>query len=541
MKIAIIGGVAVGATLAAKLRRLNEKVEIEVFEKTGYISYANCGLPYYISKTIDSKDKLVLQQPEGFSKRFNTTVNVNTTVTKVDFKNQIIYSEKNGQSCESSYDKLVIATGTSAVQLPFLKNKDNVFNLKNVEDVEAITEYIKTTDVKDVVILGSGFIGLEASENFAKLKMNTTVVELSEQILAPFDAEIANYGEIELKNNGVNVVTGVGATDYDGKFIYLSNGEKIKADLVLSAVGVKPATTFLNSDEIELDERGFVLVNSKFETSVENVYAAGDIIKPFNKITNVNQPLQLANPANRQAVVLANILNGEDVEYNSVIGVSIINIFNWTLAQAGINEKVAKDKKLNYQVINAHINNHAGYYPGAGQIHFKVLINPKTGEIYGAQAAGGVEGVDKRIDMLAFAIKFNIKIQDLVDLETTYAPQYGSAKDPVLMLGYIGKNIVDGTDELIQYQDLNSEHELLFVLDEAEIGDVSIEVKQNIPLNDLRDNLDKLDKSKHYVVSCRVGARAHNAVCILRNNGFNASNLSGGLLSINNYIDTIEK
>lgn len=536
MKVVVIGGVAVGATLSAKLRRLNEDVEIEIFEKTNYISYANCGLPYYLSKTIARDEELILQDKDFFAKRYNLKVNVNSEVVALNFEQkQITYVTKGQTPQVTSYDKLVIATGTSAIKLDFLENKKNVFNLKTVEHAQAISNYIANNKVKNAVILGSGFIGLEVSENLHKLGIKTTIVELSNQILAPFDPEMAFWGEKELKKNGVEIIKGLGAVDFDTKNIILTNKQKIPADLVISAVGVKPNTSFLAQTGLNMDERGYINVNEQFETNIKDVYAAGDIIKVVNKITKQHQVLQLANPANTQAVLLAQIINKSKVKYDGVVGVSIVRIMNTTLAQCGINEKTARQLKLNYQVINAHINNHAGYYPGSGLIHFKVLINPQSGQIYGAQATGNVEGIDKRIDLLALAIKFNIKIFELTTLETTYAPQFGSAKDPILILASIGQNIVNGTENLITYENLTPKHELLFVVEDSEVPLIKHEKIQNIPLNSLRENLHKLDKDKHYVVSCKVGARAHNAVQILLNNGFLASNLSGGYLSINQF------
>lgn len=541
MKIIIIGGVAFGATFATKFRRLNEKAQIIIFEQTNNISYANCGLPYYLSKTIPSKDSLILQDVKNFSQRYNINVYTNTTVYEVDFENKLVKARHLDKTVqEQKYDKLIIATGTKAKTLNFLENKTNVFNLKTVEHALAIDNYLQNNNVQEAVVLGSGFIGLEVAENLAKNNIKVTIVESGDQLLAPFDPEMAYYMEKVLKEHDFKIIKNQFAVDFDEQKVTLANGQTIKTDLLISSIGVVPNTSLFANTNLSLDNQGYVNVNDMFETNIKDVYAGGDIIKPVNKIIGEKSLNQLANPANFQAVMLANILNGANQHYNQSITTSIIGLNNSSLAQCGINEKTAKLKKLDYQVILAHINNHVSYYPNAQLIHFKVLINPKTGQIYGAQAFSKGTGVDKRIDMLSMAIKFNLKIQDLVNIETTYAPQFGAAKDPVMMLGYIGKNIVEGTEDLIQFQDLTNKHQLLFVVDENELANINLNNIINIPLNNLRANLSKLDKSLHYVISCKVGARAHNAVMILRNNGFKASNLAGGYLSINHYKNMLE-
>lgn len=536
MKIVVIGGVALGASFAAKMRRLSEDVEITIFEKSGYISYANCGLPYYLSRTIDSKEKLIVQNKDVFSTRFNVNVNVNSEVKEVDFKNKKVIYVKNNEINYCSFDKLVIGTGSKAFNLNFLENKENVFTLKNVEDTIHLDNYIKHNNIKNAVVLGSGFIGLEVVENLMKLNIKTTVVELSNQILSPFDEQMAFYAQEELINKGVEVLTNTSAISYKNGLLKCSNDVILKPDLIISAVGVIPNTDFLKDSELKLDERGFVEVNEYLQTNIDNVYAGGDIIKSVNKITNQKQSLQLANLANYHGVLIANNIFGKKQAAVGAIGVSIIKVMDMTLAQCGINEKTAKSLNIEYKLIDAHLNNHASYYPNSGLIHFKILINPENGLILGAQGSSLVDGVDKRIDLIAFAIKNNITIDKLSDLETSYSPQFGSAKDPIVMLGYIGKNILENKDNLISYENLTSEHELLFVVENDEIQDINLDKINNISLSVLRDNLHKLDKNKHYVISCKVGARAHSGVAILRNNGFKASNLSGGYLTINNYL-----
>ncbi len=530
-KILIVGGVAGGMSAATRLRRLQEKAEIIVFEKGPYVSFANCGLPYYVGGEIEERENLIVQSSKALQKRFNLDVRENSEVTAIDSKEKKITVLSNGKSYFESYDKLILSPGAKPF-VPQIKGLDlanNVFTLRNIPDVDKIMAQLKEKAPKKATIIGAGFIGIEMAENLAKRGIAVTIVEKAPHILPTIDREMAAYVNEELIKNNVSVMTNTGAVEFKDKQILLDNGESLLSDLTILSVGIQPETSLAKMADIKLGLRNAILVDEHYETSVKDIYAVGDAIVVKNQLGH-DALISLASPANRQGRQVADIISGLPVENRGSLGTAIVRVFDLQVASTGLSESQLQSLNLKHKIVHVTANNHAGYYPGATSIVLKLIFEPESGEIFGAQALGK-EGVDKRIDILSTAIKAKLTVFDLPELEFTYAPPFGSAKDPVNMAGYAAMNIILGQSENIQWHELADElakgKVLLDVRNPAELIKGKFKNSQNIPLDELRERLNELDKKIQYIVSCQSGLRSYNAERILKQEGYQVKNLDG--------------
>ncbi|BBC76767.1 FAD-dependent oxidoreductase [Lactococcus cremoris] len=530
-KILIVGGVAGGMSAATRLRRLQEKAEIIVFEKGPYVSFANCGLPYYVGGEIEERENLIVQSSKALQKRFNLDVRENSEVTAIDSKEKKITVLSNGKSYFESYDKLILSPGAKPF-VPQIKGLDlanNVFTLRNIPDVDKIMAQLKEKAPKKATIIGAGFIGIEMAENLAKRGIAVTIVEKAPHVLPTIDREMAAYVNEELIKNNVSVMTNTGAVEFKDKQILLDNGESLLSDLTILSVGVQPETSLAKMADIKLGLRNAILVDEHYETSVKDIYAVGDAIVVKDQLGH-DALISLASPANRQGRQVADIISGLPVENRGSLGTAIVRVFDLQVASTGLSESQLQSLNLKHKIVHVTANNHAGYYPGATSIVLKLIFEPESGEIFGAQALGK-EGVDKRIDILSTAIKAKLTVFDLPELEFTYAPPFGSAKDPVNMAGYAAMNIILGQSENIQWHELADElakgKVLLDVRNPAELIKGKFKNSQNIPLDELRERLNELDKKIQYIVSCQSGLRSYNAERILKQEGYQVKNLDG--------------
>ncbi|KKW71002.1 FAD-dependent oxidoreductase [Lactococcus cremoris] len=530
-KILIVGGVAGGMSAATRLRRLQEKAEIIVFEKGPYVSFANCGLPYYVGGEIEERENLIVQSSKALQKRFNLDVRENSEVTAIDSKEKKITVLSNGKSYFESYDKLILSPGAKPF-VPQIKGLDlanNVFTLRNIPDVDKIMAQLKEKAPKKATIIGAGFIGIEMAENLAKRGIAVTIVEKAPHVLPTIDREMAAYVNEELIKNNVSVMTNTGAVEFKDKQILLDNGESLLSDLTILSVGIQPETSLAKIADIKLGLRNAILVDEHYETSVKDIYAVGDAIVVKNQLGH-DALISLASPANRQGRQVADIISGLPVENRGSLGTAIVRVFDLQVASTGLSESQLQSLNLKHKIVHVTVNNHAGYYPGATSIVLKLIFEPESGEIFGAQALGK-EGVDKRIDILSTAIKAKLTVFDLPELEFTYAPPFGSAKDPVNMAGYAAMNIILGQSENIQWHELADElakgKVLLDVRNPAELIKGKFKNSQNIPLDELRERLNELDKKIQYIVSCQSGLRSYNAERILKQEGYQVKNLDG--------------
>lgn len=535
----IVGGVAGGATAAARLRRIDEKSEIILFERGQYISYANCGLPYYIGETIKEWENIFVQTPESFNSRFNVDVRINNEVIKIDpLKKEVIFKNlKINKTDKISYDKLILSPGAQPFKPPLPGIDDNrIFTLRNPEDTEEIKNYIKNNNVKKAVIVGAGFIGLEMAENLHNLNLMVTLVEMAPQVMPLVDFEIASEIHQHLKTKGVEFFLQDSVVSFNPKEkieLNLKSGKKIYADMVILSIGVKPEVTLAKDAGLSIGPKGGIIVNEFLQTSNPDIFAIGDVIEGKHLVLNENIPVPLAGPANKQARIAAdNLVFGPQKKYIGTIGTSIAKVFDLTIASTGLSDKVIRQKGINYEKILVHTSSHAGYYPGALPMTLKILFNKDNKRILGAQIVG-YEGVDKRIDVIAALIQKNGTIEDLVNFEHAYAPPYSSAKDPINIAGLIAENIVNGYLKQIHWHDLiEMDSKSIFLLDvrtveEYELGTIPGAV--NIPVDELRKNLDKIPEDKKIIVFCGVGQRGYIAYRILTQNGFTqVYNLSGG-------------
>lgn len=553
-KIVIIGGVAGGATAAARLRRLNEHDQIIMFERDEYISFANCGLPYYIGNVITDREDLLVQTVEGMSERFNLDIRNFSEVVDINRNDKKVTVRKvlTNEIYEESYDVLVLSPGAKPIQPPIegLKESKNLYVLRNIADTDAIYNAIEKTQPKTAVVVGGGFIGVEMAENLTERGIKVTIVEKMPQVLAPLDFEMAQLVHQELNKNGVNLVLGDGLLKFseEGKKIHLESGNIIDTDLIILSIGVMPENTLAKKANVLIGPRGHIVTNSKLQVMdaetqevVDGFYALGDAIQVKDFVTKGDTAIALAWPANRQARLVADIINGKDVEYKGSLGTSVLKVFNLTVAATGNNQRLLEMKKIPFQAIHAHRNNHASYYPNATNISLKLLYNPVTLEILGAQAIGE-EGTEKRIDVIATSIKAGLKVTHLSDLELAYAPPFSSAKDPVNILGYIAENMVDGAYKVAypsQVEDFIKQNALfLDVRTPEEFEEGSIQGSINIEVDNLRQRLSeiKVAKDTPIVVNCYVGLRAYLAIMILRSHGYtNLYNLSGGYRTYSAY------
>lgn len=540
-KILIVGGVAGGASTAARLRRLDEEAEIIMFEKGEHISFANCGLPYYIGDSIKEREKLLVQTVEDMSEKFNIDVRVFSLVTKIDREKKKINvtNVKTGKKYEETYDYLILSPGASPIKPPIegIDKCKNLFTLRTVPDTDVIKEYIKENNIKTATIVGGGFIGLEMMENLANLGIKVSLVEMLDQVMAPIDYEMASILHEHIVQNDVDLILGDGVKKFadNGHSVYLNSGRQIPTDMIILSIGIKPETKFVQEAGIETNKRGYIKVDEYMQTNDKNIYALGDAVCIKDYITGQETSVALAWPANRQGHLVADNISGLKVKYNGTLGSSVAKVFDLTVASTGKNEKTLKAMNLPYKVLHVHPGSHAGYYPGAFPIALKLIFSPE-GKIYGAQAVG-VDGVDKRIDVIATAIKGNLSVYDLPDLELCYAPPYSSAKDPVNMAGYDATNILDGYVTTCQWYEIdnlvNQGGFLLDVRDDFELSTGYIEGMKNIPLPQIRQRLSEIPKDKTIYVYCQVGQRGYLACRILTQLGYKAINLDGGFKTYN--------
>ncbi|MGX7244691.1 FAD-dependent oxidoreductase [Enterococcus quebecensis] len=535
MRVVIIGGVAGGMSAATRLRRLSEEIEIIVLEKGPYVSFANCGLPYYVSGEISERSELILQTPEQLKKRFNIDVYPETEAIKINRQNKTVLTNSKGQEEEISYDKLILSPGAEPV-VPAIEGLDeatNVYTLRNVPDVDKIVAAVKNEQPKKAVVIGAGFIGLEMAENLQHLGIDVTLVEAAPQILPPLDEEMAAFVEKELKQKGITVYTGAGATAFkeSGKKIELSSGETITSDFTILSIGVKPSSNLAVEADLETGLRGGIVVNQSYQTNDPDVYAVGDAIVVKQQITGDDALISLASPANRQGRQVADVIAGVSRKNQGSIGTAIVRVFDLAAASTGLSERQLRNSNIEYKAVHTTSKSHVGYFPGSHPIIMKLLFHPTTGKIYGAQAIGA-DGVDKRIDIIATAIKAGLTVMDLPELEFTYAPPFGSAKDPVNMIGYAAANIMEGFSDNIQYYELKEALEKgAYLLDVRNPGELknngALPHAENIPLDELRERLAELPTDKEIIVSCQSGQRSYLAERILKNNGFTVKNLDG--------------
>ena len=534
MKIIIVGGVAGGMSAATRLRRLKEDAEIIIFEKGPFVSFANCGLPYYVSGEIAEREDLLVQTPESLKARFHLDVRPFHEVTAISPDQHTVTVRHDGKEFTESYDRLILSPGAKPFVPPIdgLETAENTYTLRNVPDLDEIMLALEK-EPKEAVVIGAGFIGLEMAENLRKRGLNVTIVEKAPHVLPPLDEEMAAFVQAELLKNGIQVITSQSATRFEdkGKVIVLENGQKIASDVTILSVGVQPENALAQAAGIELGLRGGILVNERYETSQPDIYAVGDAIVVKQEITGEDALISLASPANRQGRQVADVIAGVARKNKGSIGTAIVRAFDMTAASTGLSERILRMNGLPYQVIHVSGKDHAGYYPGATDVTLKLLFEPTSGKIYGAQGVGK-KGVDKRIDILATAIKGNLTIFDLPELEFTYAPPFGSAKDPVNMLGYAALNLVEGLSDNIQWYELEDElatgKKFLDVRTTSEFQQGHLKVDTvHIPLNELRERLGELDKSQDYIVSCHSGLRSYIAERILKQAGFSVKNLDG--------------
>lgn len=537
-RIVIVGGVAGGMSAATRLRRLSETAEIVVLEAGEHVSFANCGLPYFAGGIITDRDQLLLQTPKSLKDRFNLDVRVNHAVTKIDAAAKTVNIESSGQAYELTYDALILSPG-AAPFIPEIKGADLALPLRDVNDVDALVKQMH--GARTAVILGGGFVGLEVAENLVHQGMRVSVVELADQIMAPLDPEMASIVSQHLTDKGVQVFTQVSAQEIRNDSVLLSDGREIPADITIAAIGVAPRGELAAQAGAQMGPRGSILVDDTMLTSLPGVYAVGDAVAKKDWLTGQETLIPLANIANRQgrlvADVIAQDLNLISPDFDeptapggSHISTAVVGLFGLTAASTGWNEKRLRAAGMAYRAIHTHPMNHAGYYPGAQGMSLKLLVDPHTDQILGAQGVGG-SGVEKRIDVLATAIAGGITASRLVNLELSYAPQFGSAKDPINMLGYVADNLRTGATSAIQWHELQGALEqgatLVDVRTESEFAGGSIPGAVNVPLDELRERHGEL-AGKELIVHCQVGQRGHTAARLLSQLGHTVTNLDGG-------------
>ncbi len=542
MKVVIVGGVAGGATAAARIRRLDEQAEIVVFERSGYISYANCGLPYYIGGTIQDPQELTLQTPQSFYNRFRVHMKVHHEVTAIhpERKTVSVRNLENGEQWEESYDKLLLSPGAKPTQprLPGV-GIEKLFTLRTVEDTFRIRQYIETRRPKSAVLAGGGFISLEVAENLRELGMDVTIVQRPKQLMNPFDSDMAAFIHGQMRKHGINLAlsyTVEGFTEADGGVdVLLKDAAPLHADMVVLAIGVTPESDLAKNAGLALGIKGSILVNDRMETSAPDIYAVGDAVQVKHLVTGEDALISLAGPANKQGRIAADNICGGDSHYTGCQGSSVIKLFDLTAAATGINEGAAQKAGIAYDKVILSPVSHAGYYPGGKVMTMKVLFEKESYRLLGAQIVG-YEGVDKRIDVLATAIRAGMKATELKDLELAYAPPYSSAKDPVNMVGFMIDNLKNGVLRQWYLEDVLPENATwLDTRTEGEYRRGHIQGFQNIPVDELRERLGELDKRKPVYVICQSGLRSYIASRILMGNGFDCYNFAGGF----RFYDTV--
>jgi len=534
-KILIVGGVAGGASAAARLRRLDENAEIVMFERGTYISFANCGLPYYIGETIKDRSKLMVQTPENLKARFNIDVRINSDVIGVDTQAKKVRVNSVDQGTyEESYDYLILSPGAKPIKPPIPGiDSEFIFTVRNIPDTDRIKSYVDQAGTRSAIVIGGGFIGIEMAESLRERGLDVSLIEAAPHILAPFDSEMVAFAEKEMMDHGVKLVLGDGVEAFHDKEkgieVSLKSGLQLSADLVILAIGVTPDTEFIKNSGFELGARGHIIVNEYMQTNSEGVYAVGDAVETTD-LDGQRATVPLAGPANKQGRIAADNIHGLNTVYKGTQGTSIIKVFSLTGASTGFNERTLQRMNIPYRTIYVHPNSHAGYYPGAKAIAMKLLFNDE-GRILGAQAFGS-EGVDKRIDVIATVLRLKGTVDDLAELELAYAPPFSSAKDPVNMAGYLAQNVLSGQLDIFTVKDLETlqpnEQVLLDVRTAAEYEQGHIDGAVLIPVDELRERMNELDKDKEIYAYCGVGIRGYIAARILTEHGYKVKNLTGG-------------
>ena len=539
MKLVVIGGVAGGATAAARARRLSEEAEIVVFERGEYISFANCGLPYHIGEVIKERQDLLVTTADAFKSRYAVDIRLFTEVIAIDpaQKQVTAKNHQTGQTYTETYDKLILSPGAEPVRPPFPGvDSDKIFNLRNIPDTDRIKAFVDQNKPASAVVVGGGFIGLEMAENLAFRGVKPTIVERLEQVMPAMDYEMAGLMHAHLKEKGVELILGDGIASFedrgDGLTVKTENGREVECDMAILSIGVKPEQRLAREAGLEIGELGGVKVAATMQTSDPDIYAVGDAVEVTDFLTGFSTMTPLAGPANKQGRIAADNVMGRRSIFKGTLGTSVVKIFEQTVASTGTNEKTLKRFGIPYYASYSHSGSHASYYPGAEMMAIKLLLSPGNGKVMGAQIVGG-EGVDKRIDVLATAIHASMTVFQLEELELAYAPPYSSAKDPVNIAGFVASNLMKGDARKInwnEFSELEPERDVLIDLrnkDELEeVGE--IEGALHIPLNELRDRLGELDKNKRYIPFCAIGQRGYLGYRILAQNGFDALNLSGG-------------
>ena len=531
MKVLIVGGVAGGMSAATRLRRLKEDAEIIVFEQGPHVSYANCGLPYHIGEVIAVESDLLLQTPKSLHDRFRLDVRVNNRVESIDLENKsvTVSNLETGESYQESYDKLILSTGAKPRMVP-IPGLERAHVLRDVQDAVKIKALVDQKQIKSAAIIGAGFIGVELAENLQHRGIETTIVEFRENILPQFDPEMIEPMQQVLVENGIKLALSSETEEVLENTLRLKDGRIIPADLVVAAIGVVADNKLAVDAGLTIGSAGGILVDDQMQTSNEHVYAVGDAAEKTSFITGQNQMIWLANLANRHGRLVADVIAGESVKARPSIGTGIIGAYGMAAALTGITEGLAKRMNIPHQIIHLHPSNHAGYYPGVERVSLKVLFDPETGKILGAQGIGR-DGVDKRMDVIATAIYAGLTIDDLMNLELSYAPAFGSAKDAINQTGYVGNNIRTGKTENIQWHELKAaQAEGAVVVDvrtDGEHQSGNIPNTKSIPVDVLREHVEEL-RGKDVIVTCAVGQRGHTAVQLLRGHGVKARNLDGG-------------
>lgn len=537
-KILIVGGVAGGASAAARMRRLDEQAEIIMFERDNYISFANCGLPYYIGETIQERSKLLVQTPEAMYRRFRIDVRVNSEVIDVLPDEKKVRVRNGEEIYEETYDALILSPGAKALKPPLDGiNNDKIMTLRNIPDTDRIKKYVDEQQPKSAIVIGGGYVGIEMVESLVERGIQVSVIENNPQILKPIDPELAIIASKELQDHGVNQYLSNGVRGFEDLGnevgVILADGKKLSAELVILAIGVRPDTAFLENSGLQFGPVGHLIVDAQMRTNKTDVYAVGDAVEVVDYISGKKTAIPLAGPANKQGRIAADNIAGIARTYKGTQGTAIIKVFDLTVAGTGHNEKQLKASGVDYHTITVHPGSHAGYYPGAAPITLKLLFAP-DGKVLGAQAVGK-DGVDKRIDTIATVIRFGGTVYDLTELELAYAPPYSSAKDPVNFAGYVAENVLTNKTKVFTLDKIADRDEattmFIDVRSPMEHAKGHIPNSINIPVDDMRERLSEIDASKEIWVYCQVGLRGYLASRILKQNGYNVQNLTGGYKS----------
>ncbi|WP_216381956.1 FAD-dependent oxidoreductase [Arcanobacterium phocae] len=526
----IVGGVAGGMSTATRLRRNDENMDIIVLESSGYVSFANCGLPYFIGGEITERSNLLLQTPQSLKSRFNLDVRINSTATSIDRAVKTVTVSGPEGTYTQKYDYLVLSPGAQPL-MPPIPGIKTALTLRNVEDTDRIIEYVQATSARKAVIIGGGFIGLELAENLTKRSIATTVIEQAPHIMGPFDEEMAAMVTEHMSNHGVTIRASSQVTAIGEGYVAIGD-EKVDADIVIAALGVRPASDLARNAGLEVNQRGGIMVDSQQRTNDPAIFALGDAAEKTDLISGAGVMIPLAQTANRHGRLVADVITGRETHSLPVLGTAIIGLFGLAAASTGWNERRARSEGKNIRVIHSHPVHHAGYYPGASSLHLKLIVDADSDSILGAQAVG-TQGVDKRIDVIATAMRAGLKASDLADLELAYAPQFGSAKDPINMLGFIADNGRTG-EQTRQWHELDDAladgWQLVDVRTKAEYNRGTIPGAINIPVDELRDHVEEL-RGKKVLVHCQVGLRGHIACTMLTNSGLECANLDGGYIT----------